>query len=152
MNSVIETLKTNENPHRIFADMTPEEQACLRRVGPQNLRILVSSTQGPFWVDNGGSPIQLHRVYSIKPDYQPQPEPETVDLEIEEYESGMWLGVYSDHRGIPHHFTNLHELSSLPGFLGFYKYKEDGSECRTFIDYVSEEVGSGRKVIARFER
>ena len=150
MNELIERLKTNESPHRIFADMTPEKQACLKAV-PVNYREYLTfksekQTMSLHWscCDAFGSALFPMNVYRIKSDYQP--EPEYVDYPVATFESGgeRWLGIF---RGTVNAWTHLHCLPSLPGFRGFW------DELNIWIegDKVAECIANGSKVIARFE-
>ena len=137
---LIEYLMTNESPHRIFADMTPAEQACLKAMG-QNLECLGSDM---IWYAKEGRLFD-NSVYRIKSNYQPQPE--YVDYPVATFESGgeRWLGIF---RGTVNAWTHLHCLPSLPGFRGFL------DELNIWIegDKVAECIANGSKVIARFEK
>ena len=138
MNELIEKLKDND-AHRIFADMTPEEQACLKAMG-QNLECLGSDM---IWYAKEGRLFD-NSVYRIKSNYQPQPE--YMDYPVATFESGgeRWLGIF---RGTVNAWTHLHCLPSLPGFRGFL------DELNIWIegDKVAECIANGSKVIVRFE-
>ena len=98
-----------------------------------------------------------NEIFRIKPDYQP--EQEFVDLEIVKHsqvtvEQNWWLGVwkYSDleeHKFLPHFFTHLHILPSLPNFEGF---KEEHVEGTLAIERIARYIHEGKKVFARFRK
>ena len=147
MNELIEKLKDND-AHRIFADMTPAEQACLKAMG-QNLECLGSDM---IWYAKEGRLFD-NSVYRIKSNYQPQPE--YVDLEITICKAGgyqnnrlcVWM---KRNTGSVDSFTwmPIDELPSLPGFRGFLDDK--GSTLQ--ITWIAERISRGQKVIARFDK
>ena len=150
MNELIEKLK-DKNYVRVFGLMTPEEQECFMKVGKKNC--LFYSLGG--WNIGDNEFFVDITTYAIKPDYQS--EPEFVDLEIIKYSQGTveqswWLGVwkYSDleeHKFLPHLFTHLHILPSLPNFEGF---KEEHVEGTLAIERIARYIHEGKKVFARF--
>jgi hypothetical protein len=153
MNDLINRLKVNENPHRIFADMSEEEQECLKKVGPLNCKFLTceyKTNSNLNWNELGCSSHFLPvGIYRIKPDYQP--EPEYVDLPIEEKTDfdGQWLGVRRiPGMNLPIAFTFLHMLPSLPGFVGF---QTQADNCVRLSD-VANLHAAGFKIIARFRK
>jgi len=147
MNELIEKLKDND-AHRIFADMTPEEQACLNKTPKQYIETLTDKNGVPAWVSQWGDHLCAHLVYRIKSDYQP--EPEYVDLEITtDCKEGIGLGVHSCFQcQLPRRWMAIHELPSLPGFRGFLDDK--GSTLQ--ITWIAERISRGQKVIARFDK
>jgi len=86
--------------------------------------------------------------------YQPEPEPEPkyVNLEIEEFADGentKWLGVWNTPEAffLPHQFTHLHCLPSLPNFDGFYTSRAGLVEVD--FQWVSRHMPG---VVARFRK
>jgi hypothetical protein len=147
----VERLKANED-HIIFADMNTEDQDLLTKIPRNKLEYLSTADDKLSWQQCVGDykPL-ISCIYRIRPDYQPEPpKPEYVDLKIEE-RSG-WLGVSKDDYGIiPYDFQNLHTLTSLPDFAGFYIPTEVPlCDKRIDPDYVAERIHKGHKVIARF--
>lgn len=122
---IIKKLKDNE-AHRIFADMSKEEQAILNKLySKKNVQFLSNSMMWELVAGYGT--CCKNTIYRIAPDYQP--EPEYVDLEIVRHTEGIeqiwWLGVWKCNGGkrydfLPWGFTHLHVLPSLPNFEGFY--------------------------------
>ena len=154
MDELIEKLK-DKNYVRAFGLLSPEEQECFRKVGKGNCIVYDNFNWIPGMI--GG----IHfagMTYAIKPDYKP--EPEFVDLEIVNHsqvtvEQNWWLGVwkYSDleeHEFLPHFFTHLHILPSLPNFAGFWI----GSTNLFKIAYeeVATKIYQGHQVYARFRK
>ena len=145
MNEIIERLKRNKTA---FGLLSPEEQECFRKAGRDNCMIY---DVGPKWVSAVKANIENEyfdptSTYAIKPDYQP--EPEYIDLEIEEHESGMWLGVYSDHHGMPHHFTHVRYLPDLSNFECFW-YKFQGGKVEFYTNGKVAKLRREGKVFAR---
>jgi hypothetical protein len=82
--------------------------------------------------------------YILKPDYQPEPEYE--DINIVGY--GLYLGAYGGLGSIlPHHFNHLHILTALPSFVGFFRLD---NRNRVRPDCVATKIREGHKVVARF--
>ena len=74
MNDLIEKLKQKDYV-RAFGLMSKEEQECYEKVAPENcLYYSHSNSWKAVWAFND------HQTFAIKPDYQP--EPETEDIEI----------------------------------------------------------------------
>lgn len=127
---------------RAFGLMSPEEQECFEKVGKENCLYYACKDA---W-DQADS-LELHdeSTYVIKSDYQP--EPEYVDLEIKTDMDDHfieWLGVYDDDSPfeMPHFFTHLHCLPSLPNFEGFW--------CNNGIPVSLVHVAAKKTVYARF--
>lgn len=146
MKNLIEKLKKNKTA---FGLMSPEEQEFIRRIGMVNCEVYYRDG----WKQAVGDAFirpDKERIYAIKPDYQP--EPEHVDLEIKRL--GNWLGVYyHDLSGrwnivLPHPFTHLHCLLSLPNFDQFR-----ADNCpRIGIQLVATLISEGRTVYARLRK
>ena len=159
MNKLIEKLK-DKTYVRAFSLMTPEEQQCLEKVGPQNCLILCQSGINPqviIWDNNNMADFSGYRTYAIKPDYQP--EPEYVDLEIvkgHDKEKDDWLGVHTDYKTkndfLPHTFTHLHCLPSLPNFECFFYEDIECGVVELNTNWVSRERDDSTKVYARFRK
>ena len=155
MNKLIEKLKDNE-AHKIFADMSNEEQQVLWSLMATNA--LQHLTEDMNWCQKSKeSKLFNLSIYRIKPDYQP--EPEFVDLEVVRHAEGTveqtwWLGVWADKRAeLPHAFTHLHCLVSLPNFECFWnKIPSPVDSENTFycLGLVTKMRNAGHKVYARF--
>ena len=140
---------------RAFGLMLPEEQECFKKVGIKNCIIYggMCGKQGAEWRDTTAE-LQGDFTYAIKPDYQP--EPEFQDVEI--IQQGNWLGITrpwaEDYSRFPSDFNNLHCLPSLPNFEGFYMpdpVAKDGHEY-LFIGTVARNIAKGKTVYARFRK
>jgi len=146
---IIKRLK-DKNYVRAFGLMSPEEQACFREVGKGNCLWYSSNS----WSGNSmsGNCFSNHMTYAIKPDYQP--EPEFQDLEI--IQQGNWLGITrpwaEDYSRFPSDFNNLHCLPSLPGFEFFFYWKETGIREVCFDDVATRIRKDKEKVYARFRK
>jgi len=87
---------------------------------------------------------------------KPEPEPEYVNLEIEEFADGentKWLGVWNTPEAffLPHQFTHLHCLPSLRFECFWYKFQ--GGKVEFYTDgKVSKLISEGKKVYARFRK
>ena len=87
-----------------------------------------------------------------------QPESEYLDLEVVRHAEGTveqtwWLGVWADKRAeLPHAFTHLHCLPSLPNFEGFWHDYDKKMGRRYFcnITEAAPKISEGKKVYARF--
>jgi len=134
MNEMIEKLKKNKIP---FGLLEPEEQECFRKVGESNCVKYVGLAMN--WKEL--SQFEFLGTYRIKPDYKP----EYVDLEIKRG-GGHFLGVFSVQPFMPHNFTHLHCLPSLPGFEGFY-LTSGNKQTEVRAEWVSRHFPN---VIARF--
>ena len=146
MNELIKRLQ-DKNYVRAFGLMSPEEQKCFEKVTKHNC-LFYSDCRG--WVNTGGL-FMNGSTYAIKPDYQP--EPEYVDLEIEEHEG--FLGVWRNRAQyfLPHRFTHLHCLPSLPNFEGFWYQETDIIEHKMImLVNVATLVYEGHKVYPKFRK
>lgn len=162
-NELIESLKNNSVTHIIFADMTKEEQECLRNHNAYCQWLMTNLS----WQDKlaNDSSFCNTDIYRIKPDYQP--EPEYVDIQVVRCE--QWLGVSKSGLPLPmgfilpHEFTHLHCLPSLPGFRGFWLITQHEPGIRIRLDKsiadeldgqkcIAECIAEGEKVIARFAK
>jgi len=147
--TIIEQLKdkTFVRAFGLMEETLPGSQACYRKVGKNNC--LVYTIQGD-WKKGTAHFIDIS-TYAIKPDYQP--EPEFVDLKIEKIKQGnyVWLGAWTKaERSLPHSFTHLHCLPSLPNFAGFW-YKFQGGKVEFYTDgEVAKLRDEGKVVFARF--
>jgi len=142
MSELINKLK-DKNYVRAFGLMTPEEQECFNEIGMKNCEIYRYSK----WNQAVHNIFHTDSTYRIKPDYQP--EPEFVDLEIVEYVE--WLGVWNTPESLflPHQFTHIHGIPSMPNFEGFWV---NTKSTPASIDYISQIRHSGKKVFARFRK
>ena len=152
MNEMIEKLKKNKIA---FGLMSPEEQELLRKANTSNC--LFYNPGGNWLTIRCDMDFDRDRIYAIKPDYQP--EPEFVDLEITKHAEGTlkqtwWLGVWADERvDLPHAFTHLHCLPSLPGFRYFwYINLAVGTEARIHFAHVAKKIDEGKTVYAKLRR
>lgn len=158
MNELIEKLKNNE-AHKIFADMTQEEQDCLIEAGPVNCEFLTDNQCGGLLWGLIGTSFEFYPypqgIYRIKPDYQPEPEYD--DKEIIKGINHVsrcpleFLGYYYE----DDIFIPLHCLPSLPNFKCFWYKPNIGIKSIEFKDagniatLIEEEK---QKVIARFRK
>jgi len=148
MDDTILLIEKLKDPKRAqpFGILSPEEQKCLKKAGKANL-ISYSRTG---WHNTTGEELFKTDTYAIKPDYHPKPE--YVNLEIEEFADGentKWLGVWNTPEAffLPHQFTHLHCLPSLPNFDGFYKSRAGLVEVD--FQWVSRQMPG---VVARFRK
>jgi hypothetical protein len=134
---------------RAFGLMSPEEQQILATAKYKNRFVFISG-----WVDDfDGVGGRDEFTFALKPDYQP--EPEYVDLEIKQ--EGHRLAVHSVHpfpvhyyHFMPHNFTPLHCLPSLPNFEGFW-VNSPSTPCS--FEYISRTIRNGKKTVyARFRK
>ena len=139
---------------RAFGLMLPEEQECFKKVGIKNCIIYgrMCGKQGAEWRDTTAE-LQGDFTYAIKPDYQP--EPEFQDVEI--IQQGNWLGITrpwaEDYSRFPFDFTHLHCLPSLPGFRGFWhKGLNDSFIGGDHYEEIAEMIDEKTKVYARFRK
>ena len=151
MKELIEKLKKNKT---VFGLMSSEERECFKKVGKKNCLCFHGGQWGG--PNNSNDCFNYQFTYAIKPDYQP--EPEFVDLEIVRHAEGTveqtwWLGVWADKRAeLPHAFTHLHCLPSLPNFEGFWHDYDKKMGRRYFcnITEAAPKISEGHKVYARF--
>ena len=80
--TLIEKLQNND-AHRIFGDMTPEEWQCLKDVGYKNREYLVADYVHMWWTQDRLESLCFNSIYRIKADYQLKPE--YVDLPISQF-------------------------------------------------------------------
>ena len=144
MNDMIEKLKDKDYV-RAFGLMSPEERECLKKVGKENCLCFHGGQWGDPYRSNACFNYQF--TYAIKPDYKP--EPEVIDVPI--VKNGNWLGCWQDDVRIylPHGFTHLHCLPSLPGFHCFW-FKEGNYEQNINFSSVSRKAEEGETVYAKF--
>ena len=145
MNAIIERLKNND-AHRIFADLTPEEQDCIKMAVP-NIEILSWDllTHKLCWLPFITTDVirWSERAFRIKPEYQPEPEYEYLEIGIHEDALGIW----ADEDGITM-FTYLQSLPALPKFRGY----SDGNSVFYVTGLVATKRAEGKKVRVRFEK
>lgn len=145
-------------PYGIYEKYYPEKAEVFIKAGDKNCLVLDANTwQRPrrsgFYPDNS---------YILNPDYQLESESEYVDLKIivrHDEDGKDWLGVHTDYNPdnnfLPHTFTHLHCLPSLPGFHCFWQeennegYKD--TEHITF-EVVATAIDGGNKGYARFRK
>jgi len=129
----------NTNIYAIKPDYQPEpEDKCPYCGAP---RIVRTSGKWQYYCQCD-DPNKRHK--------KPEPEPEYVSLEIEEFADGentKWLGVWNPPETffLPHQFTHLHCLPSLPNFDGFYTSRAGLVEVD--FQWVSRQMPG---VVARF--
>ena len=148
MKELIEKLK-DKNYVRPFGLLSPEEQECLKKAGKNNC--LVYTVLGD-WKKGKAYFINIS-TYAIKPDYQPEPEYE--DVEIKVFSTNR-LGIVYRQKC----FTNpnsimipLHELPSLPNFEGFWFDTDTGTRFNFTDDGpVATYRDEGKTVYASFRR
>ena len=146
MKELIEKLKV-KTLAQTFGLLTPREQECLKKVGKGNLLIYHSDDT---WDPSICGSFSGNLTYAIKPDYQPEPEFE--DIEITK--QGTWLGIVrpwaGDYSRFPFDFTHLHCLPSLPNFDCFWIYEFDKSGQNITLICIARHINEGKKVFARF--
>lgn len=132
MNVLIEKLKDPDYV-RAFGLMKPEERECYKKVGAKNC-LVYDGHSGWIQLMAEINPWCKKDTILIKPDYQPQPESKDIPIKL----CGGWLGICQNNDGedcgvtLPHYFTHIHALPSLPGFRGFW-YDEKAK--RLFGDF-----------------
>jgi hypothetical protein len=154
---LIKKLK-DKNYVRAFGLMSNQEKEILLSVGYKN-RLVYSSID--TWKDDTAAIAWANRsnlTYTIKPDYQP--EPEYVDLEVES--NKVWLEIKNTAgegggsiNYLPYGFTLLHCLPSLPNFDCFYVVAKDLKPNLTVeisLCEVAKHVSEGKTVYARFRK
>jgi len=148
---MIEKLK-DKDIAQAFGLLELREQEVMFKVGWKN-RIVLTANGWRDDSDKIANRERSHLTFAIKPDYQP--EPEFVDLEIVRDcrdSTDSWLGVWrKGHQFLPHAFTHLHCLPSLPNFNKFW-FTDDltGKECKVLYSDVSNARDQGNKVFTRF--
>ena len=148
MNDLIKKLqdKTYVRAFGLMEKMGSRE--CFMEVGKENCLVFASESNGcgGRWRNATGLSFDDAETYAIKPDYQP----EFVDLEIEilnEY-LGVWGYKSKPRISLPHDFTHLHCLPSLPKFKCFF-YLAKGKEHTLCIVDVAKRISEGKTVYAR---
>ena len=149
MNELIEKLK-DKNYVRAFGLLELREQECLRKAGRKGC--LYYGSKG--WKEKcADDTFAVYQTYAIKPDYQPEPEYE--DVEIKVFSTNR-LGIVYRQKC----FTNpnsimipLHELPSLPNFEGFWFDTDTGTRFNFTDDGpVATYRDEGKTVYASFRR
>ena len=146
---LIEKLK-DKTYVRAFGLMTPEERECLMKIGRANCEYYTNTYN---WTTIGNRDFSQSVTYAIKPDYQPEPEFE--DVEIKEFTTNR-LGIIYRQKC----FTNpnsimipIHELPSLPNFKDFrYETVKGNKWCFTNDGLVATYRAKGKTVYARFRK
>ena len=156
MNELIKKLQ-DKNYVRAFGLMTVDDRMCFKTVGRDNCEVYC---QYDIWSGATCEGFEQSSTYAIKPDYQP--EPEFVDIEIRKHRDSQlneWLGIFDGDSPfeLPHDFTHLHCLLSLPNFEGFCKHDnlldaKDNREEYVFITDIAKLISQGHKVYARFRK
>ena len=155
MNELIEKLK-DKNYVRAFGLMTPEEQECFRKAEKKNC-LWYHGNGKICWSGNTLSinTFDPQTTYAIKRDYQLEPETEFVDIEIKKRDSQLneWLGIFDKDSPfeLPHHFTHLHCLPSLPNFEKFF-YAQGVTEHHISFECIANIISQFTKVYARFRK
>jgi hypothetical protein len=148
---MIEKLKKNKTA---FGLLFNDEREGFEKAGTENCLYY----DGKNFIQPKRKGFSSECTYAINPDYQPEPpKPEFVDLEIvkhaEDQEQPWWIGVWYCPSGeryefLPHEFTHLHCLPSLPGFEGFFLKNSEYKD--TEVDY-QRVARCMPNVIARFK-
>jgi len=146
--NLIEKLK-DKTYVRAFGLMSPEEQECFEKVGKENC-LGFSEAISP-WKDIGVGTFLKSMTYAIKPDYQPEPEFENIEVKRADCDGYDWLGIHDGgcSFSLPYAFTHLHCLPSLPNFECFYR---KDTCANVFADRVSRCISKGQTVYARFRK
>jgi len=142
--------KTYVRAFGLMEELLPGSQECFEKVGEKNCLRYKGRDESQLWVQ--AYLFGKTDTYAIKPDYQP-PE-EFVDLEIVEHEHFLGVSQSEKTAGLfmPHNFTRLHCLPSLPNFVEFWTSSGDPIRMRriAIIDAVAKLIREGKKVYARF--
>ena len=140
---LINRLKTNENPHRIFADMTAEEQECLKEVERKNCQYLDYAMS---WIDLDDEGMFCRRdIYRINPFYQPESaKTEYIDLPV--YKSDLGNLMVDCQDGSKIYIDDIVHRSDFRDFV------DVGRNHTVFLDSVARRVAEGCQIIARFEK
>jgi hypothetical protein len=126
----------------ILSLLEPEELACLKEVGGENL---IFSGKGNHWKNNYSAINGDGIVYRIRPDYQPpKPEPKIVKCEV--VKCCKVLGFYKNVGGEDDEFFSLSEIVGLSYFSHFEK--SNGNKIG--IENIATEIRNGGKVFACF--
>ena len=132
---------------RAFGLMLPEEQECFKEVGERNCLFYTNLNRWSGQEHGFANSV----TYAIRPNYQP--EPEFQDVEI--IQQGNWLGITrpwaEDYSRFPFDFTHLHCLPSLPGFRGFLRPGHDRDISIDFEE-VANFIDRKQKVFVRFRK
>ena len=150
MNKMIEKLK-DKNRAQPFFMRSEEEQAILIEAGPE-FCLTTSAGQYPTW-NNATGPIACWKLepYILKPDYQPEPEYE--DIEI--IDTGGILGIQNGGHErrfdtFPYDWIHLHVIPSLPQFHHFCR--ADNLNGAVPVASIARIFAKKDKVYARFVR
>jgi len=140
---MIEKLKKNEKG---FGFLEPEEQVFLKSIGNENR--LFFSIKG--WAPDPSKSTNINNIFRIKPDYQPEPEYE--DIEIVKLEGGYpsvrdmkILGIYYKCGNVW-----LGDIPAMPDFWDFIDL--DAIVQAVDFKYVASRLRLKHKVVARFRR
>ena len=133
---------------RAFGLMLPEEQECFKEVGERNCLFYTNLNQWSGQEHGFANSV----TYAIRPNYQPEPEFQDVEITRQ----GNWLGITrpwaEDYSRFPSDFNNLHCLPSLPNFEFFFYWKETGIREIFFDDVATRIRKDKEKVYARFRK
>ena len=134
---------------RAFGLMLPEEQECFKEVGERNCLFYTNLNQWSGQEHGFANSV----TYAIKPDYQPEPEFQDVEITRQ----GNWLGITrpwaEDYPHFPFDFTHLHCLPSLPKFKDFWYVTEQGNNWYFTNDgQVATYIDEGKTVYVRFRK
>ncbi|MHC4346345.1 MAG: hypothetical protein ACYSUP_16850 [Planctomycetota bacterium] len=136
---------------RPFGLLSDEEQAILERATKRNCLWYTGSNEFCQSLFDG---FTVHYTYVLKPDYEPEPDYE--DIEIVECR-GL-LGIWNHHvqgrgrpyPGFPYDFIHLHCVVSLPTFEQIVSKNEGRAEQLILPADVAKYKLMGHNVVARF--
>ena len=140
---LIEKLKRNEKP---FGLLSKEEKECIRKAGMENVQYY----NGDNWINKPCAYPDLftHSTYRIKPDYQPEPEYEDVEIVMHGKCLGgnenLRLGIWNANS--PRFWIPLYEIPAMPNFVDFHHLE------KLDITDIATDINRGLKVYARFRR
>ena len=154
---LIEKLKYNEE-YRIFADMSKEEQACLKEVGLENCEYLSSMEAVLEWLPTFLRHFYHNFIYRIKSDYKP--EPKFLDYEIVKI-TEHFLGIKKDagmkfprrnelnsYYGL---FIRIDVIPSMANFHRFFYIDMSKNEQNCIFDEVARLINDSKNVYVRFK-
>lgn len=161
--NLIEQLKDPKQaqPYGLYRTHCPEKAEVLKKAGWKNRLVLEEGCFTPDYDNIGPADARsnLHRnqfTFILKPDYKPEPEYVDKEIYIKKEAHVEWLGIYkTNYRQdvLPHTFTHLHCLSSLPGFVCFWLDEGDGyHDGNSYVGpaRIAGLIEEGRKIYARF--
>ena len=155
-NKLLEKLKNNE---RGWFFLLEEEKNVIEKA---NKKAMVENLlfSGKWDKNEKGwdlSNVGAYEIFRISSAYQPEPEPEHIDLPIVESphpdspygKIGIWID--NEFAFIKHKFVEIHETPSMSNFVDFRLGKTNDSPT-IIIESVARTIRQGKTVYARFRK